>query len=301
MGNSVLIVGFGRMGLSHAVQLKAVLPASSQFHVVDPSRLSRIIARAAIRGAKAYPSLDKCRQANAQWGFDLAVICSPPFDRLSDVSTVGDMANYILIEKPVIAALPTNAMSGYVMQHCPILEHVAKHLDSLPNRIVVECQSNLDFTTKSGGWRSSIRSPLANEFFGHSATFALAPMVLAGHTLSAFQLRNIRESAQNFLEVECEVNGIEVLVRLAGGQPVRKTLYRTTYVHAHHSITFDPYTSTTSDIETSIVSVTDLQFSVGFFLRGFEFARQADRFVSKKGDILSHCLITEIEQVITRI
>jgi len=158
MNKLILIIGFGRMGLSHAVQLNASLSKNPEFHIIDPSFLSRLLAKLMLPNCKTYRSLDSYLIYRSDTRVHYAVVCTPPFQRELEIDRVKELCNFMLIEKPVLELLPQNAMSGYVMQHCPILNSVSKEIKSLPHRIDVECHSNIDFESNENGWRSYIDS-----------------------------------------------------------------------------------------------------------------------------------------------
>ena len=289
----VLISGFGRMGLSHALQVSGLLGQNAKFFVVDPSRQSRAIANALLPDAQVITSLDDLPDLQ---NFDFGIVCSPPGDRTKEIDRFKSTCGFFLVEKPIGGLLPERAMSGYVMQHCPILEAVCENLAGRRvERGLVKVQSNIDFRSV-GGWRGHLPMAIAQEFFGHAATFLLTPVYRSGDILGAISNIRTLESSDNIMRLEFEIGSIAVELNLMGGMSVRKTTYLGELWTENHWIEFSPYEL--RDDKGISVDITEVNTAVGFYLRGFEFCRQASRLINRSGDVLPRRLIYDLESLI---
>ena len=295
----VLIVGFGRMGLSHSLQLSGLLGSRTKFFVVDPSVYSRLLARILLPNVVTFSS--KSLLKKTQTGpFDFAVLSTPPFQRFEETKFLSEISKFSLVEKPVRTPLSEAFMSGYVMQHCPILTEVANCVDlTAAVEVVVSVNSNVDFTDKSG-WRGNLNAAIANEFLGHALTFALTPIMLRHGAVGEIKQVNIVASDPNLLQIAVEVGDVRFNVVLKANVECRKTQYQvdlTTQEGDH--IVFTPYQIFKN--KAVVADITDSDTSVRFFLRGFEFARQAERLISSKGDVLPSVTIDQIDRLIDQL
>jgi len=87
-----------------------------------------------------------------------------------------------------------------------------------------------------------------------------------------------------------------LVINLRGKQNIRKTLYKSQYHYNDSILSFDPYTINLPN--NTRIHVTESDTQVSFFLRGFEFARQSDRLINRKGDIIPGFLLKQLEEVI---
>lgn len=292
----VLIVGFGRMGISHCFQISGSVLGKVEFTIVDPSWLARIISKILLPNSHCYNLIEK-----APSNHNLGILCTPPTNRRRDIEAIRKKCEYVLVEKPVLVQLPENAMSGYVMQYAPIVDQVS---DLLINNeldvveIYVNVQSNLNFDNASGTWRTrGTGSGLTSEFLGHALTFCLTP-IFKNIELDIVLLDVVKNN-RNISELKLKINGIKTTCVIEGNKNVRKTRYLTEYkLNENDVLYFDTYKINFRGKTTYMPQIVP---DISYFLRSYEFAAQCDRIITKSGDILSKKSINEIEKILEKI
>lgn len=294
----IAIVGFGRMGLSHLSILRGVIGSKSHtVTIFDTSITSRILAKILIPKARVIRSYNLKKLRN----FDYILFTTPPFNRSNESEISKHLSANIFIEKPIISELPINAMSGYVLQHSPLVKALNGHLSSKTvTKIRGRVKTPLDFTTATG-WRSTQFGNITSEFCGHVITMALAPICDEVNAINIDSLVVLNKNA-NSVSVEFNINeNVSFHVDLlANCEDVRKTSYNVEYkcddnctiAHNLYEISIDGIVK--EDVASSGISTP-------FYLRGFEFSNQMERFLSSKGDILKNKTINDIERLIGKI
>ena len=290
----IIIAGFGRMGVSHAFQIFGALGSEVKLTIVDPSFLARIISKVLLPARRYHKTLNDVGEND----FDYGILCTPPYDRQTEVAQISAIAKLCLIEKPVLTVLPKNAMSGYVMQYCPTATYVSEIIGKLSlevTEIDISVYSNVDFSLGQSGWRSEGKAGgLLYEFFGHALTFGLCPLLSA----SEFTLSDISvvKSERNQFDMTLKVGKTLIRCQIHGDSNVRKTRYLCVYkTSGARSIEFDPYSV---KIDGGVVNIPDIAGDIRFFLRAYEFSIQCDRLISGSRDQMGSNGIRNIEQLL---
>lgn len=295
--NSVVLLGFGRMGISHLSQLLGLIGKPNKLVIIDSSKKSRLLAKTLFPEAFVTNDLHKVSHSC----FDYGLICTPPLDRNNHVSWANSHCKSVLVEKPLLVELPENCMSGYVYQHLPILSHLPNVLRLTDNNIVdipkirVSIRSNIDFGSLNN-WRGKKVSGLKSEFFGHAATFAVRLI----QVITGKEVRNcLCDSEYNGTNVHIStlyIDKFEVKIELNGSQNVKKTQLKGIIEHRDQSIEVSPY-SIIDGFGNTLANIASESTSVKYYLRGFEFAEQTNRLISQQGDYISAELLQQIEMI----
>lgn len=299
----VLVVGFGRMGLSHAALVSGILgPDNVDFHVCDPSVFSRLVARALFKKVE-FVSLKTLKGSqNILHSFDYILLTAPPFLRSEFLDLLPDFGGRVFVEKPVFCRLSAKQMSGYVLQHAPLNPILAESLSKLQVKsVTARLLTNASFESITKGWRSRSFGSVLHEFGGH--VLSLIGAVWPDRSIYQGKLGDIS------LDIEChsrdEVRfafsegGVRYSIELlANRQDVRKASYDIQVNTDKGVVCYDLY-SIRSDIpgfeETSI---PEQGVSVSFYLRGFEFTRQMQAFLEGQMDVLSNEQIANMENLL---
>ena len=290
----IIIVGFGRMGVSHAFQTLGSIDSELELTIVDPSILSRIVSKFLLPSRKYYKTLDEVTENN----FDFGILCTPPYNRQHEVAQISSISKFCLIEKPVLCMLPKNSMSGYVMQYCPTVSLVREIIDKDDlevSHIEISVQSNVDFSLGQSGWRSEEKAGgILYEFFGHALTFGLCP--LSSSNKFIFSDIQVNTSERNQFDISFKVGETKIHCHLYGGLNVRKTRYQCNYkISGDRNIKFDPYSV---EMEKNQVNIPQIAPDIGFFLRAYEFSIQCDRLISGSRDQIDAAGINNIENLL---
>ena len=293
----ILIIGFGRMGVSHTFQILGALKSECELVVVDPSISARALSKILLPRRRFFRRLSDCQDLD----FDIGVLCSPPYERSAAVSALERRCEFSLIEKPVLTELRSSTMSGYVMQYCPTGERVARNIATRKiklDSIAIKVESNVDFSRSRYGWRTSPGAGgLASEFLGHALTFALTP-IFRGVDLN-FSDFKVKKSSANLIDITISVDDLKIHCVLIADAKVRKTRYSCLYsTECGEIIEFDPYQIKE---ETRTTSITEIAPDIEYFLRSYEFSTQCERLLSNRGDFLTAKSIVAIEALIAKI
>lgn len=299
----VLIVGFGRMGLSHASLVSGILgPDNADFHVCDPSFFSRLVARALLKKVEFVGLKSLKDNPKILHSFDYILLTAPPFLRSEFLDMLSGFGGRIFIEKPVFCLLSARQMSGYVIQHAPLNPVLGETLSKLQiESVTARLLTNASFESIKKGWRSQSFGSVLHEFGGH--VLSLVGAVLPDRSIFQGKVGDVE------LEIGChsrdEVRfafsegGVRYSIELlANRQDVRKASYDIQVKTSEGVVCYDLY-SIKSDIpgfkETSI---PEQGVSVSFYLRGFEFTRQMEAFLEGRMDVLSSEQIANMENVL---
>lgn len=293
----ILIFGFGRMGVSHALQICGIYGSRNidfQLYIVDPSILSRLMAKLILGNVKMqFLKMHDLGPLPKDY-FDTAIDCTPPYDREQNIALLSRITKRFLVEKPVLAPLPGSGMSGYVMQHAPLMAHLRKLQRSIPERISCSVVTNLTFSSVKS-WRGSQKAGgICREFLGH-----LLSVPLSCHQ-SLDKLKSMKvEQRDNFIRLNANIDGVEFDVRFLEGQPVRKTAYTWDFHFPNQSISYDGYSvKKTSENECEVLASMPVSgVSCEYYLRGFDFSNQAVALIDGDGEFLTmnqHALIDNL-------
>lgn len=294
----IAIIGFGRMGLSHLSILRGLLGDNPHsVTIFDPSITSRVLAKLILPDArvrKGY-NLSKLRR------FDYVLFTTPPFQRNEELALAEQLDCKVFIEKPVVGKLPRNGMSGYVLQHAPLIETLRfELLDRSVQEIHCTVRTPLDFT-ETKGWRATQFGTIISEFLGHAVTLSLAPLAEINFSNDSDELA-VEAQGRNSVNIRFPLSGdIKMCVTLTGNcSSVRKTAYRAVYFDTENNeISHNLYEIRNGS--ATIADIASLGVNTPYYVRGFEFSNQMAHFYRVGEDVLDRQTINDIELLISRV
>ena len=299
----ILVVGFGRMGVSHALQMMGNLKAFSynvEIHVCDNSFISRCFARFICPDVK-FITFGKLNSLPANH-FDVAVDSTPPFSREVTVPLLERVAKRLLVEKPTVVTLSRESMSGYVLQHNPLVPHLVAYC---MDRRFVEARVLTNVGFNSRGWRTGSFGGVSSEYLGHALSIPLS--VFPGQAKAEVTALDMFEQT---IKASIQFSSITVNVHLEFGRTdVRKASYdwrfreSSNFSDESKSILFDLYQIKAAyrDEVTSLKSIASEGVSVPYYLRGFDFALQNCALINGSGDVFSPKDLELIERCVREI
>lgn len=299
----ILIVGFGRMGLTHSTIISGILGHDTvQLTIVDPSLASRLIAKFLFPSARILSYEDFKKLISAGEVFDFAIITTPPSLRgeLSEMLVKASKAT--LIEKPVISHLLNGQMSGYVLQHAPLNLKVK---EMLRGRSILSMDAslttNVNFESITKGWRASNFGSVLHEFGGHvlSVLATISPDQSVFCNLKKKEQVNIESSSRNHVKFSFNEAGVNYAVSLiAASNSVRKASYNFRINCVDEIIEYDLYSVRSVITNSILTNVASEGVTTNFYVRGFEFSKQIEALLSGKGDVLSSSQIYNLEEIL---
>ena len=303
MTEKILICGFGRMGISHTLQTLGYFRSRgrlAEIYICDTSLISRAVA------AFVCPSVcfitPKKLQTYDENHFEFAIDCTPPSFRSDLVPVLQRIAKRCLVEKPVLVELDSSSMSGYVLQHNPLVAEL-KALVADAKAISIDLLTNVDFT--SAGWRSGKSGGLANEYLGHCLS---VPAIIYPQLAQAKLVSTSVDSNSVLVRLEAPKLRIDCKLR-ADCEDVRKASYSWNFFSDSEAcadsncVEFDLYQITRSHGQSSevLAGVAQRGVSVPFYLRGFDFANQNSRLIEGRGDVFGKESLRAIERLVSEV
>lgn len=275
-----ILVGAGRMGLTHMAQLNLLTGFGIRWTVVEPS--------AAVRTGLGVFLPDDMLEATAPrtekvgGSFDLAVIASPTTQHDAAWQALKGRAARVFVEKPLRVTDPEpHLLCGYVLLHHPLQLRLREALEGRqPVAVSLTLRANTVLGPNSG-WRGRRASGggVLNEFGSHLLSLALD---LAGpvETLALVEAATIHsvDVPDRARLTGTAASGVALDLSLDWTDPdVRKPTYTVSVTLADgRTLAHDFYEF--RDGETT-VSIAELPSNAGVYLRGLEFTAQARHFL----------------------
>lgn len=307
----ILLVGFGRMGISHLSIISGLLlPRPIEVVVVDNNLASRILAKELLSQVKVFKDIDDVKLCSPNELFDFCLITTPPIQRQRLLTHASRLAKAVFIEKPLMVKIEKNQMSGYVLQHAPLNSKVYDFLKDVDvTSIRASLITNLSFINIEKGWRSGKFGSVLYEFGGHLLTLIAASCGNDDFLSKDTDLESVNPIFldSDLVKFEFKSQGIEVFVELkAGSSDVRKASYFVEFFSDDKLYTYDLYSfvsyeTNTSNSKSIPMNIAAIDTKTPFYVRGFEFSGQMEAFINNTFDILSNEQINNIEQLVNRV
>lgn len=297
----ILILGFGRMGISHALQISGILSHRGIKYgitILEPSILARLVATTIFRGKLSFTNFKKL-ECMADKSFDFAIDATPPINRVQNKNILERISTNYLIEKPLLTKISENGMSGYVLQHNPLVDQLKQRLEKEKIKAIeISLKTNLNFKDESG-WRSGVHGGVINEFLGHLLSVPLS-------CLPDLQYLSVENVISESGRVKILLSSLSLQINLVlefGSPVVRKSTYNWSFITEDKTrINYDGYQIKTQilDSEESL-GMAELGVSAEFYLRGFDFCFQGAALIDGKGDKMQLRQLELIDTVINSV
>ena len=137
-----LIIGFGRMGITHLAHINGILAGDCRIDVFDPSVVFKAASSFRIR-----ENIRFLRRIPNTGIYDGIVITSPPGAHSANFRAARDRGATFFIEKPLalddadlrsIAMENKQVMCGYVLRYNPCILYLRKMIHGKPPESVVD-------------------------------------------------------------------------------------------------------------------------------------------------------------------
>lgn len=303
MTKKVLVVGFGRMGLSHSVIISGILGAENvEFDVCDPSFAAKRMASGLVRGVKCV-TLKQLRGDKALVrSYHFILLTAPPFLRAEFLALLEGFKGRVFVEKPVLVELSQNQMSGYVNQHAPLNAVLRERLVSERLRkVTARLITNVSFERIKSGWRSKSYGCVLHEFGGH--VLSLVGAVLPERKIFQKPVEDlclqVSSHSRDIATFSFVDGGVVYSIELiANSSDVRKATYDLVVETSDDTIHYDLYSISSEAGKFDPVFLPEAGVSVSFYLRGFDFTRQMEAFLVGDMDVLSSSQISALERIV---
>lgn len=275
-----LLVGAGRMGITHMAHLNLTSDFSLQWTVVEPSLalrrgLSFFMPPALLRGVHANPDA-------VRGNFDVVVVCSPTPHHDAAWQSFRHRAGRFFIEKPLRVQCPEdNILCGYVLLHHPLHKMLKANIAENVASIEISLHSNT-ILYRNEGWRGTLAAGggVINEFGSHllSIVVDLIGPVADIAVVSAETVHSIDAPDRAVLRGQ-SCSGIPFAVSMDWSDAsVRKPGFAISAVRCDGTrVAHDFYEFRDGDSRQSIAA---LATASEVYLRGLDFAEQARVFLT---------------------
>ena len=278
----ILVFGGGRMGISHA-SMAGLLDPEHTVVIIEPNLKTRLVLKC-ITGRK-FRIRSKLTKKLAQRATH-AIIATPPGIHEQNVKALVDFCftGRLLVEKPISVDSTfldkfDYLASGYVLKKSYFWTRLIQDLGN--EKIVsakITLETNQDFASGGDNWRLSKQTPglnLINEFGSHCTNLMVT-------LLGALDLK-IAEASHNSVILQTQSQPIGLIHLKAASSAVRKSIY-TVEVETEERVfetdfyTYSVFAKNGSPVMTTSVAREGVNTSA--YLRGYEFSRQMEEFLS---------------------
>lgn len=289
---SILIIGFGRMGLSHAAQL-GLSRDDCEIFVFDPSFKVKLLIRfLSLFTNLRYVSL---KNLGLNQHYDLTVIASPPKYQSEYYDLLRNSSQKFLIEKPLGINFsqndPTikNVYVGYVLQHVKTFKMLKEILQlEKGSKFEIVVETNLS-VGEMGGWRhGNFYGSFVSEYGSHAINLLL---FLSDENYELTNLKLLDSGNQKLILTTQQSEATIILLNQS--KNVRKTMYTVNVTLTDKKYSVDSYEIRQN--EKVIYSVTNNNCAVNCYLRGEDFAAQTEHVLASEncGHALKYALQTK--------
>lgn len=276
-----LILGFGRMGITHYAHINGALHGDCFFEIFDPSVHFKLASFFNIR--KKVKFLRKMPKTTK---YDAVIVTSPPHAHEVNLDSALELSDMFFVEKPLSLSrtLLDSAKEkgkklycGYVLRNNPCIEYLSRNFTKeLGFKVDVNVLSNLG-KDETSDWRFDLKrgGGCLNELGSHAINLALL-----------FKRNNeVPEVIVNRLDVgEFDINlenSGDINITGDWNTDVRKTMYSLRIKNDNIDVMTDlqKVTGTISG-QAFEWSPREEALDVGFYIRGVDFAAQNESWLS---------------------
>jgi predicted dehydrogenase len=294
-----ILVGAGRMGLTHLALFNLLTNFGVRWVVVEPSPAMRWGLRTSLpRGiVESYESAIPMKRG----AFEFAVVTTPTTAHSRAYQQLAGIARKIFVEKPLAVSNPSsNTLCGYVMLHHP---HHARFKSEVALDTTGTLRIGLRANTVLGrntGWRgrTAMGGGVVNEFGSHALSI-LVDLVgpVAAIAVSAEEIVHSIDAPDRATLTGKSARGTGFEVTLdwtdAGS---RKPSYGVRFERADGSAIEHDFSEYRGSAGTT--SIANVESRLGSYLRGIEFTRQARFFLDHETFDEALAVAVEVDRVL---
>ncbi|MDN3204666.1 Gfo/Idh/MocA family oxidoreductase [Algoriphagus sediminis] len=283
---SVVIYGFGRMGLTHYAILNQLLE-DANYIMVDSNKLVNSFARNNIK-AMFFASDVRIKEPS-----DFTLICTPPMFHLGIIRECisrGDSS--IFVEKPFggvddnyegLSDYFDRIKVGYVLRFVPVIQWIKKNL---PVEDVVAFRGSYFSNTiekKPNGWRNGPYSGVSNEMGSHILDLAVYTLGLDKSIIEVLDKRSIVSDVDDIVSFDIRSKNIDYSFHFDWvNKNYRKPVFKLVYeMNDGSKFIVDQqkveHVNQNDQVINKITTV-DISKTTEFYLRGVEFSDQMKDF-----------------------
>ena len=287
--NKILFCGFGRIGLTHYIISKAVLPDSS-FTIFEPNRIvSRILSKY-LKNTRVVTDINLLSDTN----FDYTLICAPTqyhMPLISSAAARGDA--HIFVEKPFgchtdkQTQLPDNLTIGYVLRYNPYVQWIRNNIKSDDIVRVVASYNSFTIKSKPKGWRAHFGGGVLNEMGSHILDLLQFTNVIQSDNVSvdSATIYSPVSGQDDIVHTNMKSGSIDIDLEMNWvNESLRKPIFKLEYSLKDRTVVH--LDSQSIDIErageVTNIAVNNFITEIPYYLRGIDFTMQMTDFYKNR-------------------
>lgn len=287
----VLIIGFGRMGLTHYSILNMLLPGV-EFHIIESNKRIRHLFKKNFNWLHFYSNESVLPKSN----FDLTIITTPPFIHSELVErALKRKDKNIFVEKPFGGFMNDSVtytgavFVGYVLRFNPCVQWIKKNINpSDITRISGKYYSNT-IESKPKGWRNGNYSGVLNEMGSHILDLFNFIVGLKGARVVNASIESIYSDTDDIVNAKLTNDNVIFELDLNWvDKRYRKPEFSLTIDlknGEHFHLDQQKITKYSSGNEKEQISVATMPSNIPYYLRGIDFTLQMEKLISSREDL----------------
>lgn len=287
----ILIVGFGRMGLTHYSILNMLLP-EAEFHVIETNRKIERLFKKNFPKIMFYTN----EEALPIISFDLTLITTPPFIHANLVEkAIIRKDKIIFVEKP-FGGFMNNAFHlegpvfvGYVLRFNPCIQWIKSNIDATSITKISGSYFSNTIESKPKGWRNGNYSGVLNEMGSHILDIINFIITLDNVTVIHSEIKSKYSDTDDIVNAKLLSGDTEVEINLDWvNKNYRKPEFQLELLlntGERYVVDQQKITEYSGDTVVTVVSVASIKTNVPYYLRGVDFTLQMEQLVSNQENL----------------
>ena len=289
----IVIIGWGRMGVTHAAIINGLYPESFEYILVEPNKKVSRITRKTL-GYQVFSDINKVALNDA-----IVLITTPPFihSSLCDVALSGG-ARAVFVEKPFglfnkrVKNDPRISV-GYVLRFTEVAQKLKALIKKEGCTKISLDYSSYTLTKPPKGWRNSEHGGVLNEMGSHLIDLILYLGGGQEFKILSSSIQSVVSDVDDVVVVEGILGGIKVELSLNWvNSDYRKPVWSGFVQTLKRTVSFDQ-----QSIDEGFEAA-----SVDYYVRGRDFSLQMKHFVENDKSIICNSKeANSVHDVITKI
>jgi predicted dehydrogenase len=298
----VLLIGAGRMGLTHIALFNLLTEMKIRWTVVEPSTVLRL----GIKHLLSKQMLEACeeRLPTSIGDFDFAIITSPTIHHAAAYAVAAPLAQKCFVEKPLCIKSPSlNTLCGYVLLHHPLQKMIKEYCQ---NRTITQVDLTLKANTivaSNKGWRGRLATGggVLNEFGSHLMSLLVDLAGPVDHIKVDSSKTVYSVDAPDLAELTGQtLNGAAISISMDWSDTsVRKPVYGVALAFSDGSRASHDFYEAYLDGQSQ--SIADNPTDLGAYLRGIEFTNQARYFLDHDEFGSDISIAVEVDRILSEL
>jgi len=281
MKEKIIVVGWGRMGITHTSILGGLYPGRFEFLIVEPDNRVRKIVKSTL-GFACYKSIDEVLIDRAR-----LIITTPPsaHSYLVEKAIEGG-AHSMFVEKPFglhdnRVGNNVNVYVGYVLRFSEVAQNLKKIITEEGCKELSLDYSSNTLSKKPQGWRNSAYGGVLNEMGSHLIDMILYLLGADNIQVKSKEISSVISDVDDIVSFsgKCGTTNVSLSLNWVNKE-YRKPIWSGKLVTEKREITFDQQS----------LSIGFKPINVDYYVRGRDFSLQMKHFIEDNMSIFCNSI-----------